>query len=119
MSSAKSAWVSLADAGGFYIGVTDDLAARLIKHNEGGVPHTVKWRPRRIKTAAAFRARNRAAEFERYLKTGSGRAFAKKRYDVRSSSYDSTAGQNGWHLRRQTWGKFTRTLPGSLAKSLR
>ena len=70
---------SLSSVGGFYVGLTDDLAARLTKHNAGGVSHTVKLRPWRIKTSVAFRDRNRAAEFERYLKSASGRAFAKKR----------------------------------------
>lgn len=63
----------------FYVGLTDDLAARLAKHNAGGVPHTAKCRPWRIKTAVAFCDRARAAAFERYLKSASGRAFAKKR----------------------------------------
>lgn len=62
-----------------YIGLTDDLHARLKKHNAGEVPHTAKFRPWRIKTAVAFTDRERAAEFERYLKSASGRAFAKKR----------------------------------------
>jgi putative endonuclease len=70
---------SLTATGGFYVGLTDDLAARLTKHNGGGVPHTAKIRPWRIKTAVAFRDRTRAAAFERYLKSPSGRAFAKKR----------------------------------------
>ena len=70
---------SLADAGGFYVGLTDNLAARLAKHNQGGVPHTAKFRPWRIKLAIAFRDRSRAAAFERYLKSPSGRAFTKKR----------------------------------------
>ena len=63
----------------FYVGLTDDLATRLAKHNAGGVPHTARHRPWRIKTAIAFRDRERAATFERYLKSPSGRAFAKKR----------------------------------------
>jgi len=70
---------SLAPEGGFYVGLTDDLPARLAKHNHGGVPHTAKFRPWRVKTAIAFRDRTRAAAFERYLKSPSGRAFAKKR----------------------------------------
>ena len=70
---------SLSSAGGFYIGLTDDLATRLIKHNAGGVPHSTKVRPWRIKTAIAFRDRAKAAAFEKYLKSASGRAFAKKR----------------------------------------
>ncbi len=70
---------TLSPSGGFYVGLTDDLAARLAKHNEGGVPHTAKLRPWRVKLAIAFRDRNRAAAFEKYLKTASGRAFTKKR----------------------------------------
>ena len=70
---------SLSPTGGFYVGLTDDLAARLAKHNAGSVPHSVKLRPWRIKTAIAFRDRAQAAAFEKYLKSASGRAFAKKR----------------------------------------
>ena len=63
----------------FYVGLTDDLRDRLRRHNAGEVAHTSKFRPWRIKTAVAFTDRQRAGEFERYLKTASGRAFAKKR----------------------------------------
>ncbi|MBL9219436.1 MAG: GIY-YIG nuclease family protein [Opitutaceae bacterium] len=70
---------SLAPAGGFYVGLTDDLAKRLAKHNAGEVPHTAKSRPWCLKTALAFRNREKAAAFERYLKSPSGRAFSKKR----------------------------------------
>jgi len=63
----------------YYVGLTDDLRARLQKHNSGGVSHTSKYVPWKIKTAVAFTDRVRAADFERYLKTASGRAFAKKR----------------------------------------
>ena len=48
-------------------------------HNSGKDPHTLKYKPWRIKTAVAFSDRNQALEFERYLKSPSGRAFAKKR----------------------------------------
>ena len=70
---------SLAPKGGFYVGLTENLSARLTKHNAGEVPHTAKSKPWRIKTAIAFRDRSRAAAFERYLKSPSGRAFSKKR----------------------------------------
>jgi len=63
----------------FYVGLTDDLRSRLQKHNNGDVSHTAKFRPWKIIIAIAFADRERAAEFERYLKTASGRAFAKKR----------------------------------------
>jgi len=67
------------DSDPFYVGVTDDLRARLAKHNAGEVPHTSKYRPWRLRTYTAFDDERRAIEFERYLKSGSGRAFAKKR----------------------------------------
>jgi predicted GIY-YIG superfamily endonuclease len=59
--------------------LTDDLKQRLTKHNSGEIPHTSQFKPWRIKTAIAFTDRSRAAAFERYLKSASGSAFAKKR----------------------------------------
>ncbi|MEH2490300.1 GIY-YIG nuclease family protein [Bradyrhizobium sp. AZCC 2230] len=64
----------------FYVGITDDLRARLVKHNAGEVPHTSKYGPWRIRTYFAFDDMARAIAFERYLKSGSGRAFAKKHF---------------------------------------
>jgi predicted GIY-YIG superfamily endonuclease len=66
------------DPSRFYTGCTDDLRARLIRHNHGEVPHTSKWKPWRIKTYIALSDRERARSFERYLKSASGRAFLKK-----------------------------------------
>jgi putative endonuclease len=63
----------------FYVGIADDVHARLIKHNAGGVPHTSKFRPWRVRTYVAFTEERLAIAFEKYLKSGSGRAFAKKR----------------------------------------
>ena len=63
----------------FYTGITDNLDARLEKHNSGAVPHTSKFRPWRIKSYVAFTDESRAIAFEKYLKSGSGRAFAKTR----------------------------------------
>ena len=62
-----------------YIGLTSDLKTRIKAHNNGGSPHTSKYKPWKIQTYLAFSTRKQAAAFERYLKTGSGRAFAKKR----------------------------------------
>ena len=67
------------DGAHFYIGITKDLRQRLAKHNAGEVPHTSKYRPWRLKTYIAFSDERQAFAFERYLKSGSGRAFAKKR----------------------------------------
>jgi len=63
----------------FYTGFTEDLDSRLKSHNSGESHHTLKYRPWRIKTAIAFSDRQKALDFERYLKTPSGRAFSKKR----------------------------------------
>ncbi len=63
----------------FYTGFTENLDSRLAHHNSGGDPHTATYRPWRIKTAIAFTDREQALAFERYLKSPSGRAFAKKR----------------------------------------
>ena len=63
----------------YYVGLTDDLRARLAKHNGGEVSHTSKFMPWRIKTYLAFSDEKQATKFERYLKSPSGRAFAKKR----------------------------------------
>jgi putative endonuclease len=42
----------------FYTGRTDDLRDRLIRHNDGKVPHTAKWRPWRIKLISRFQTLN-------------------------------------------------------------
>ena len=63
----------------YYVGMTTDLKARLATHNQGEVRSTARYRPWIINTAIAFRDRERATAFERYLKTASGRAFSKKR----------------------------------------
>jgi putative endonuclease len=71
---------SVNDPQRFYSGFTGDLRERLAHHNHGACPHTRKFRPWRIKTAVAFTDRTQALEFERYLKTASGRAFARRRF---------------------------------------
>ncbi|WP_421786767.1 GIY-YIG nuclease family protein [Hyphobacterium sp.] len=63
----------------FYVGLTRDIQARLAKHNSGSVIHTSEFRLWELRTHIAFDDRSRAAEFEKYLKSGSGRAFAAKR----------------------------------------
>jgi predicted GIY-YIG superfamily endonuclease len=67
------------DSQHFYVGITDDLRARLVKHNAREVSHTSKYAPWRFKTYVAFSNEEQAFEFEKYLKSASGRAFAKKR----------------------------------------
>ena len=69
---------SVASPNQTYIGLTNNLKSRLNKHNEGGSPHTSKYKPWKLVTYLAFSTREQAAEFETYLKSGSGRAFAQK-----------------------------------------
>ena len=69
---------SSVDARRFYTGLTEDLPKRLKDHNSGRVFHTSKSKLWGVKTYVAFSDRGRAAEFERYLKSSSGRAFVKK-----------------------------------------
>lgn len=64
----------------FYTGFTTDLDKRVIEHNEGKSIHTNKFKPWKIRTYFTFDNRERAGEFEKYLKTQSGRAFMKKRF---------------------------------------
>jgi putative endonuclease len=61
-----------------YVGMTDDVAARLQKHNAGGSPHTSKYRPWELIASVGVRTKDKAAELEKYFKTGSGHAFAHK-----------------------------------------
>ena len=62
-----------------YVGVTTDLKRRLHEHNSGKSIHTSKFVPWRVVTYIAFSNRPAAESFERYLKSGSGHAFANKR----------------------------------------
>jgi predicted GIY-YIG superfamily endonuclease len=63
----------------YYSGFTENLESRLKSHNQSQCPRSAKYRPWKIKTAIAFTDRQKALDFERYLKTSSDRAFAKKR----------------------------------------
>jgi len=62
-----------------YTGFTKDLKVRLIAHNAGQSVHTAKYKPWKLVTYLAFSDKQRALDFERYLKSGSGHAFANKR----------------------------------------
>ena len=72
--------VSAGDPRRHYTGLTEDLSARLGAHNAGQVPHTSAHPPWRVETAIAFRSRTKALSFERYLKSHSGRAFARRHF---------------------------------------
>jgi predicted GIY-YIG superfamily endonuclease len=63
----------------FYYGYSDDLAKRFSEHNKGIVKSTAPYRPWRLVTYLAFDNQKSAKDFERYLKSGSGKAFTYKR----------------------------------------
>jgi putative endonuclease len=62
-----------------YTGFTEDLKARISSHNRGESSHTRKFAPWRLVGYHAFTDKAVALDFEAYLKSGSGRAFANKR----------------------------------------
>lgn len=63
-----------------YIGLTAEVADRLGWHNAGPSGVTVRHRPWSLVVALEFADATVAARFERYLKTGSGRAFATRHF---------------------------------------
>jgi predicted GIY-YIG superfamily endonuclease len=54
------------------------VSQRLTRHNEGAVPSTANHRPWRLAFACAFPNKQQALDFERYLKSHSGKAFTAK-----------------------------------------
>jgi putative endonuclease len=62
-----------------YSGSTQDLRTRVSEHNSGKSTYTSKFMPWELVFYAAFQEEVTARKFERYLKSGSGRAFAHKR----------------------------------------
>ncbi len=62
-----------------YVGYSTDLRKRLHYHNQGDSPHTAKYKPWSLAFYAAFPTKTKALDFEKYLKTHSGKAFARKR----------------------------------------
>jgi len=69
---------SLKCKNGYYIGCTNDLKDRIYRHQNGYVPATAKRLPIELEFYFAIRNKYKAFEFEKYLKSGSGRAFAKR-----------------------------------------
>ena len=66
-----------------YVGHAADLRQRMADHNAGKSPHTAKFKPWKLHVYVAFLDKPAAVEFERYLKSGSGRAFARRHFGVK------------------------------------
>ena len=71
---------SLKCKNGFYIGCTDNIEERLGRHSKGHVPATKDRLPIDLEFYIAIPDKYKAFEFEKYLKSGSGRAFIKKHF---------------------------------------
>ena len=71
---------SLESPGTRYIGYTADLRRRLERHNSGRCRHTREHRPWKLKLYIAFEDKGLARDLERYLKSGSGHAFANRHF---------------------------------------
>ena len=63
-----------------YVGITADILNRLEWHNHGPCGHTIHNRPWSLDVSMAFPTEREAVRFEKYLKSGSGRAFAKRHF---------------------------------------
>ena len=64
----------------YYSGLTSNVEDRIAAHNAGRSTHTASGRPWKFVAAVEFATQERAVEFEQYLKSGSGRAFAKRHF---------------------------------------
>jgi predicted GIY-YIG superfamily endonuclease len=71
---------SVSNPAAYYVGVTSNMSARLTAHNDGLSPHTAAQRPWRTLIVIEFDEEEPAMKFERYLKTGSGREFARRHF---------------------------------------
>ena len=76
---------SLAKPHTYYVGLTSDMVNRLDAHNAGLSHHTREHRPWCTLVVIEFDEEQPAAAFERYLKTGSGREFARRHFRQTSS----------------------------------
>jgi predicted GIY-YIG superfamily endonuclease len=63
-----------------YVGSTNDLRRRIASHENGGVTSTKTYLPLTLKSYVAVATESNARELERYFKSGSGKAFANKRF---------------------------------------
>jgi len=66
--------------GNLYKGCTNNIEERMNRHKNGQVNSTKSLLPVELITFTAFTDKYRAYEFEKYLKSGSGRAFTNKHY---------------------------------------
>ncbi len=63
---------------GYYVGCTNDIVDRLNRHKNGNAPATANRLPINLEFYIAMEDKYKAFNLEKYLKSGSGRAFVKK-----------------------------------------
>ena len=94
---------SASDPRRYCTGRTSEVAARLDAHNAGRCAHTATGRPWIVDVVIEFLDEPRAVAFERYLKSGSGNAFAKRHFrcqpGMSRSSMSATHGDVHQELR--------------------
>ncbi|OGK14929.1 hypothetical protein A3H80_01905 [Candidatus Roizmanbacteria bacterium RIFCSPLOWO2_02_FULL_37_19] len=80
--------------GRYYVGSSPDLKNRLKKHKSGKVLSTKSNLNYELEWYCGFKTKSQAIAFEQYLKSGSGRAFMKKRFFSKAVvlAKDTTAG---------------------------
>lgn len=66
--------------GDIYVGSTDDLRRRFTSHQSGHVVSTREFLPAVLRSYVGVTEEATARKLERYFKSGSGKAFAKKRF---------------------------------------
>jgi putative endonuclease len=71
-------YILLCSNGDYYKVCTNDLEKRIQQHQTGKVDSTKDLLPLLLITYITFKDKGKAFEFEKYLKSGSGRAFLKK-----------------------------------------
>ena len=64
----------------YYTGLTNNVERRLAEHNSGDSKYTAYLRPWSLVAFTTFKSIDSASAFEKYLKTGSGRAFSKRHF---------------------------------------
>jgi len=72
-------YILLCNNGNYYNGYTKNIISRLEAHNNKEVHYTMDKLPVKLVHLSLFDNKQKAYDFERYLKTGSGKAFRNKR----------------------------------------
>lgn len=63
-----------------YVGYISDLRQCIEAHNYGQDKHTAPYKPWKLEAYIALDSEEKARAFERYLKSGSGHAFASRHF---------------------------------------